>query len=145
MIRTVTMLLLISALMGSENAGAGGLYKWVDQNGQVQFSDRPPTGRYEEVRLKPLSVIDGGPTNERTAPAVRLYTTTWCGVCKRAKAWFGRKGIAYTEYDVEKSEVGKSEFRRLNGKGVPIILIGDQRMDGFSEARAEAMLQSAGH
>jgi hypothetical protein len=34
-------------------AAAGGIYKWLDEQGQVHFGDRPPTGaqaKHEEVR-----------------------------------------------------------------------------------------------
>lgn len=140
---SIMRLLLILCGFAFATAIAGPLYKWVDENGKVHFSDQPPAGKHEEVKLKPLSVISGPAV--ATKPGVRLYTTTWCGVCKRAKAWFDARGISYTEYDVEKSEIGRQEYRRLNGKGVPIILIGDQRMNGFSEARAEAMLKAAGY
>lgn len=68
-----------------------------------------------------------------------MYSTTWCGVCKKAKRYFNQNGISYTEYDVEKSAKGKSDFKAMNGTGVPIILIGDARMYGFSPARFERL------
>ncbi len=46
--------------------------------------------------------------------------------------WVDEKGIKYKEYDVEKSAKGKSEYRRLGAKGVPVILVGKRRMNGFS-------------
>lgn len=69
-----------------------------------------------------------------------MLSTTWCGVCKQARAWLSQKGIPFDEYDVERSETGKAEYRRLGGKGVPIILVGNQRMNGFSADRLAAML-----
>jgi len=134
--------LLIAALVAAVSlAAAAGVYKWVDRESKAHFSDQPLTSDYEAVQLKPISVVNGESVTGPRAPQVRMFTTSWCSVCKRAKAWFDYKGIAYTEYDVERSDIGRSEYRRLKGKGVPIILIGDQRMDGFSEARAEAMLK----
>ena len=53
------------------------------------------------------------------------------------------EGIAYKEYDVDKSSKGKRDYKKLNGKGVPIILVGDQRMDGFSAQRLQVMLAAA--
>lgn len=63
----------------------------------------------------------------------------------RSREYLARRGIAYTEYDVEKSDIGKTEYRRLNGRGVPVILVGNQRMDGFSAEKLERMLANAGH
>jgi glutaredoxin len=74
---------------------------------------------------------------------VTILTTAWCGVCRRAKAWLAAKGVAYTEFDVEKSDAGRTEYRRLGGTGVPIILVGKERMNGFSPERLEQMLKPA--
>ncbi|MFQ5761120.1 MAG: glutaredoxin family protein [Acidiferrobacterales bacterium] len=54
------------------------------------------------------------------------------------------KGVAFREYDVERSEAGRREYKRLNGKGVPIILVGDQRMDGSNRPKLEAILRKNG-
>ncbi|MGC4114654.1 MAG: glutaredoxin domain-containing protein [Myxococcales bacterium] len=58
---------------------------------------------------------------------VYLYTTTWCGVCKRAKEWLAKKNIAYTERDVE-NDAGASEElaekckkARTRPRGVPVL------------------------
>lgn len=121
---------------------AAGVYKWKDVEGRTHFSDKPPVGATaDEVRLRSVT----GPAEVSAAPGdaakqITILTTTWCGVCRRAKAWLASKGIAYTELDVEKSEAGKAEYRRLGGTGVPIILVGKQRMNGFSPERLEQML-----
>jgi glutaredoxin len=76
---------------------------------------------------------------------VKILTTTWCGVCKKAKAYLAGKGIYFSEYDVETSDIGRQEYKRLGGKGVPIILVGKQRMDGFSSSRLDEMLKNVGY
>jgi glutaredoxin len=68
-----------------------------------------------------------------------MYSTTWCGVCQKAKAYFNQNRISYTEYDVENSTKGKQDFQRMGGKGVPIILVGNKRMNGFSQASFEQL------
>lgn len=77
------------------------------------------------------------------AGPVVMYATSWCPYCAKARAYFGRKGIAYTEYDVEKSPTANAEFRRLGGRGVPLILVGREKMSGFSEAGFDALLARA--
>ena len=79
---------------------------------------------------------DFAPVNDRQ---VVMYSTTWCGVCKRAKGYFRERDIPYREYDVEKSAKGRRDYQRLKGRGVPIILVGDQRMNGFSRDRFESI------
>jgi len=37
-----------------------------------------------------------------------------------------------------------AEFKRLGGRGVPLILVGTQKMSGFSEQGLDALLARAG-
>ena len=66
---------------------------------------------------------------------VVMYSAAWCGVCQRARQFFKTNNIAYSEYDVETSAKGKNNFARLQGRGVPIILMNGKRMNGFDEGR----------
>lgn len=38
---------------------------------------------------------------ESTPPALTMYTTSWCGYCRRLKAGLEREGIAFVEVDIE--------------------------------------------
>lgn len=140
------MLVAIGAVCSSA-AFATGVYKWTDADGRVHFGDRPPEGAAaQEVKIRsfdgPAEVTSvGGDTVDRS---VTLLSATWCGVCKRAKEHLRARGVSFTEHDVEKSGIGKSEYKRLNGKGVPIILVGQQRMNGFSATGLDKLLRDAG-
>jgi glutaredoxin len=81
----------------------------------------------------------------QSRPEVKMYATSWCPYCAKARAYFSRRGIAYVEVDVEKSPDGRAEFRRLGGRGVPMIVVGGQRMNGYSEARLGQLLSEAGY
>lgn len=122
------------------------VYKWKDAFGRTHVSDRPPVD-YQAERLKIRRFTPPAAAMQEegavTAPSVVMLSAAWCGVCKRARHWLTQKGVAFTEYDVEHDPKGIEEFKRRGGKGVPIILVGDQRMDGFSAARLEAMLANA--
>jgi glutaredoxin len=131
-------------------AAQAGVYKWTDEQGRVHYSDAPPArGKSEQVKIRINSYT--GPAVVSRAPAaasgseVLIYTTSWCGVCKMAKAYLDSRGVRYREVDVEADAGGKQAFAKLGGRGVPVILVGESRMDGFDQARLEAMLRSAGH
>lgn len=66
-----------------------------------------------------------------------MYSTKWCGVCKKAKAYFQANQIPFREYDIEESQRARKQFEKYNGKGVPLILVGKQKMSGFSTASFE--------
>jgi glutaredoxin len=74
-----------------------------------------------------------------------MYATDWCPHCRRAQAFFAKQGIRYTHIDIEKSEAGRAEYRSLGGRGVPLIVVGSQRMSGFGEERMMQMLKAAGY
>ena len=76
---------------------------------------------------------------------VKMYATSWCPYCAKARAYFARRGIAYVEVDIEKSREGRAEYDRLGARGIPVILVGAQRMTGFSEARLSQLLADAGY
>jgi glutaredoxin len=65
---------------------------------------------------------------------VIIYTTSRCGYCKKAKRHFKEKRIRYKEMNIENSKNAKRQFEKMKGTGVPIILVGNKRMNGFSKA-----------
>lgn len=74
-------------------------------------------------------------------PEVRLYATDWCGYCKITRQFFAANGIRYTEYDIEKSSEALKEHRKLGGKGVPLIVVGDDVVKGWNEGALGQLLQ----
>lgn len=126
--------------------GATEVYKWKDAAGRIHVSDRAPA-RYEVERVRIRTAAPSvDARRDQATPAgspVVMLSASWCGVCRAARNWFTQNGVAFTEYDVERDRKGMEEYKRLNGKGVPIILVGDQRMDGFSARRLKAMLARA--
>lgn len=74
-------------------------------------------------------------------PTVILYGTSWCGYCAATRKFFAENGIRYTELDVEKTTEGYTGHKKLGGGGVPVIVVGDQVLHGYSEA---ALSQSLG-
>ncbi len=119
----------------SVSAAYGEIYKWVDADGKTHFSDaKPKSEAVEAVTLKintytDVSFDDGsGDVGEK----VVMYSTSWCGYCKKARRYFERNNIAFVEYDIERNRRAKAEYDRLGGRGVPVILVGTRRMNGFS-------------
>jgi len=93
-----------------------------------------------------LSLNFAVPAIAQERPAViKMYATSWCPYCAKARAYFAKRGIAYVEIDIEKSREGRAEYDRLGARGIPVILVGAQRMNGFSEARLTHLLADAGY
>lgn len=75
---------------------------------------------------------------------VVMYSTSWCGHCKAAKAYLTSLHVEYTNYDIETSDIGKQKFQALKGKGVPLIFVGNERIDGFDKPALEKALKDHG-
>ncbi|MBB5017734.1 glutaredoxin [Chitinivorax tropicus] len=73
---------------------------------------------------------------------VQLYATTWCGYCQAARQYFQAKGIQYVEYDVEKDAEANRRAVGYAGPGVPVIVVGQDVMHGFSVEEFEERFAS---
>ena len=125
---------------------AADVFKWVDENGQVHYGDRPGHGAAPPA---PLQLDRANIAAPYTAPdvaanEVQLYSTRWCAICKRAKAFLDRRGVAYREFDIESDPAAYRVFKRLGGRGVPLLVIGSRRLQGFDQSRLERALAAAG-
>lgn len=134
---------LITTLSASANAE---IYKWKDKDGRVHFSDSASGSTpAEKVQLKINTYTHvtyakrprvAGPA-PAAAGSVVLYGTRWCGYCKKAKAYFNARNISYVDYDIETDATALAQFKGFGGGGVPVIFVGDTRINGFNEAAFE--------
>ncbi len=82
-------------------------------------------------------------TARRRVPVV-MYSTAWCGVCKRARKYFEENRIAFEEHDVDQNPSARAEYERLNPRrSVPTIKIADEVVVGFSAVAVERALDAA--
>jgi glutaredoxin len=147
------LLLVLFVFAGTVSAD---VYKWTDSAGHVHFSDKPHTAeKAQKIVLKTYTpktttgkiILDtdteeDSEADEKTSTAstpslqpVTMYATSWCGYCKKAREYFRKKNIAYTEYDIEKDEQAKSRYDSFGGRGVPVIFVGEERLNGLSLSR----------
>lgn len=135
--------LLLSVLIFTSLPGVAEIYRYVDEQGNIVFTDEPVEDR-ESTRIEvqvnsysspSVAAFNYDPsliTRRPDAIEVVMYSAAWCGYCKQARRYFRAQKIPFTEYDVEKSERGRRDYKALKGRGVPIILAGEKRMNGFS-------------
>lgn len=73
---------------------------------------------------------------------VVMYSAPWCGVCKRARQFFKDRAIPFRELDIEHNTMARRELERMKARGVPVILVGGKRLNGFSEKAFMALYKS---
>lgn len=76
-----------------------------------------------------------------SSPTITVYSATWCAFCHAAKDYFDKKGVAYTEVDVEKDPARGIEAVEKSGqRGIPVIDIDGEIIVGFDRPRIDAAL-----
>ncbi len=68
-------------------------------------------------------------------PVIIMYSTQNCPYCIVTKAFFEKHNLAYTEYDIERSEKHMKMFYLLGGRGTPLVIINKEIIHGFDESR----------
>jgi glutaredoxin-like YruB-family protein len=144
-------------------------YQYTDERGSVRFASSldevPPAHRARAGRMEmstPIQTLGtpakaarptrrarrraavddqvwGGP---RYTDEVVIYTTSWCGYCRKAMAHLDAKGIDYENKDIEADSDAEAEYLEKSGgrRGVPLIDVGGQIMQGYSRERLDQML-----
>jgi glutaredoxin-like YruB-family protein len=77
---------------------------------------------------------------------VIVYSTSWCGYCRKAKAWLTKRGVDFVEKDVEKDPAAAEELAQkaaasgVRPQGVPVIDVRGTLVLGFDQRALEAAL-----
>jgi mycoredoxin len=76
-----------------------------------------------------LNLVDAETANARTSGAIIVYSTTWCGDCRRARRVIAEAGLTYREINIERNAEAARVVECLNGgmRSVPTILFPDGR------------------
>lgn len=81
---------------------------------------------------------------KQTLPRITLYSSPNCGHCRQIKAHLLRLKIPFQDFDISRNNRAQNEFQRLGARGVPLLLIGEKRLDGYEPHRLEKLLRSCG-
>ena len=159
--RTILLLVVLTAT----TAWAGSIYKWVDKDGTVHYSDQAPeAGQVDGDVESRQAVIDSaapptsgekinqgasgrsssGSNDANSDVSVEIYSTSWCRYCKDAKRYFQSRGIAFKEYDVEKDRAAAKRLKRYNPRGgVPVTVINGRAIVGYAPAAFARALKNS--
>lgn len=72
--------------------------------------------------------------------AVILYATSWCGYCGKTRDFLQANDIDYIEYDIEESAVGREQYEKLRGHGIPLLLVNGTVVRGYDPERIKDLL-----
>ncbi len=141
----------LTLLLVASGSFAQAVYRHVDKNGKVSFSDQPPNATTPPAAPSAGNTVDAGnglPYELRQVTQrypVTLYTSEDCGPCSAARSLLGTRGVPFSERTV-KSKEDVDALQRLSGQAsVPLLTIGTQQLKGFSDAEWSQYLDAAGY
>jgi glutaredoxin len=132
----------------------GQVYRYVDADGRVVYSDRPPPPNAKAVQTKRLGanfVETSEPSVVAQQAAERFPATLFtfeCGeVCQNAEGLLNKRGVPFTTVNVQSDEAGHNRMKELSGDDkAPVLALGDKLIvKGYNEARWQAALDEAGY
>lgn len=142
-----------AALLCAGLACAQSVYRWVDANGRVQYSDQPPPANAKDVQQRSMagSSIQNNELPLLTADAQRknpvtLYVSECGPACDGARDYLNKRGIPHTQVDPTRNlDLNKKFKDETGGEVVPVLRVGEKRLSGWSEASWAAALDAAGY
>ena len=146
----ITSLLALAFAIAAQTVSAAQLYRWVDDQGRVEWRDTPPPPSAKQIEQRTLSsnTIQTSTLPYSVQQAVKNHPVTlWvfdCGdPCKQAKSHLARRGIPYTERNAQKE---LEELKKLSGgTEIPLLLVGSTQLKGYLEESWDTALDSAGY
>lgn len=81
------------------------------------------------------------PNTEVAQPEVIMYTSDNCGYCHLAKEYLDQLGVEYTEKNVSRDVDARKELISKRFMGVPVIIIGDETIQGFNKERLAELFE----
>lgn len=132
------------------------LYRSVDKNGKVTFTDQPPAANVQPAAPRGSNLTAAGANgNSGALPyelrqvvqryPVTIYTSDECGPCSAGRSLLVTRGVPFDERIV-KTEADAAALQRISGQSaLPLLSIGSQQLKGFSDQEWSQYLDAAGY
>lgn len=129
------------------------VYRWVDQDGKVHYTQTPPPPEARDAQRKNFR---GGGVDVSNLPyatqvaaknfPVTLYTEPACGPgCDQARALLVKRGVPFKEVSVV-TQKDIDDLIKLSGKNqLPLLSVGSQMQSGFRGDLYDNLLDSASY
>ena len=127
------------------------IYRWVDKDGKVHFSDSLPAAAKDVTQRRGAGEVETDlPFASREAARrnpVVLYVAKGCGEpCNQARELLMKRGIPYAERDPLLSTRDAESLTKLVGAmEVPVLVVGGSHQKGFESGAWQAALDGAGY
>lgn len=127
------------------------MYKIVNPDGSISYSDTPPatgTAKVEKKSYSGNSSFANLPyelAQAAKANPVTLYTMKNCPACDSARQSLTSRGIPFSEKTVSTNEDNDKVRQVSGGNQLPVILVGHNKQVGFESGQLGGMLTAANY
>jgi len=151
--RQTLALLVVASFLPAAAQAQTTLYRWVDKDGKVHYTDAPPPQEAKGVVQKRM----GGGADASSLPyatqvamqksPVVLYWGAACGEpCSKGRDLLARRGVPFTERDAQGNAEHAEALQKLIGSmEVPVLTLGANKVKGYDEGAWNAALDAAGY
>ena len=145
---------IIACVLACAAQAQSSVYRWVDKDGKVHFSDGPPPADAANVTQKRMGggAVDEGQLPFATREAMKrnpvtLYVSNNCGeLCSDGRALLSNRGIPYSEKNAETSPADAEQLKKLvGGLQVPLLMVGERPVKGFDAGNWHSALDGGGY
>lgn len=111
-------------------------------NDRVQRAPPGPAGPGARAKGARDSVIE---LEERAMQhEVVVYTTSWCGWCRKTVSYLTKRGVSFENRDIEEERMWRRELKQKTGStSVPVVEIDGQIIRGYDPERMAELLRSS--
>lgn len=136
------------------SAQSASLYRWVDTEGKVHYTEQPPPP--SEARKVEKKTLGTPPADDVQLPyasrlaaknfPVTLYNSECGDACTKAREHLTKRGVPFNEKNASTPEV-QAEMKKLMGAlEVPMLAVGTvTRLKGYEPGAWNAALDEAGY
>src|SRR4249920_1108880 len=136
----LALALVLGIVSGIASAQVQQVYRYVDVDGKVVYSDKPPPPNAKDAQAKRVTgnSIETSALSYATQQAqerypVTLYSFSWGVVCDSAQGMLNKRGVPHTVIDVSAAD-GADKLKKLSGSlDAPALQVGEQYAVGFNE------------
>lgn len=129
------------------------VYRWVDKDGKVQFTDTPPPKEATGITERQMGggAVDEGQVPFATQIAARrfpvtLYSADDCEPCAQGRALLAKRGVPFSEKNAQKNQENADAVKAAIGVlEVPVLMVGTNTVKGFGEDSWNSALDQAGY
>jgi hypothetical protein len=143
---------ILSLFFCTQLAVAATMYRWVDAEGKVHYTDQPPPESAQGVqKMRPAGIVEDTTQQPyavqqaaKKHPVV-LYVSDCGEVCDKAREHLKRRGVPHTARNPQEADVAEALRKLIGGLQVPVLVVGSSVEKGYEAGAWDAALDVAGY